>query len=168
MCFESWQYHTMQLCKQKGLDCCRKCFCEIIQSFYLSKHILHKEYTNASFCFTLVFLLAQFFVWCSCECCWQHKEGGGVGVKPAAAQQGCGAGELLLFHSVVFCVKFKFSWISKLIRQYLIIVLLQQLCMRWLGCVCVCVRYLVLPPPPSVETLVLSAILLTSFSAPSP
>lgn len=89
-------------------------------------------------------------------------------MKPAAAQQGCGAGELLLFHSVVFCVKFKFSWISKLIRQYLIIVLLQQLCMRWLGGVCVCVRYLVLPPPPSVETLVLSAILLTSFSAPSP
>lgn len=34
------------------------------------------------------------------------------------------------FHPGVFCIKFKSSWISKVIRQYFVILLLQQLHMR--------------------------------------
>lgn len=89
---------------------------------------------------------------------------GRSGVETSSCPTGMWCWGTIVFHSVVFCVKFKFSWISKLIRQYLIIVLLQQLCMRWLG------GEIVGTPrsPPSVETSVLSAILLTAFSAPSP
>lgn len=122
---EGQQYSIMQLCKQKGLDCCRKCFCEIILEFYLLKHILRTEYTNTSFRFTLVFLLVQFCDWRSHECWWQHKDSRReAGMKPAAQQDAALGNYSFLLGAV--CVKFKSSWFSKLIRQYLVILLLQQ------------------------------------------